>query len=96
MRVGNAAIEQRQHDLMGELVLCMETLLRDPRLVHDEEDLRFFPLVGRLVEEAIHSATVPDTSIWEFRTLQRNYTFSRAMCWVAVHRGAAIARRFGN
>lgn len=96
VRIGNAAIEQRQHDLMGELVLCLETLLRDPRLVHDEEDLRFFPLVGRLVEEAIHSATVPDTSIWEFRTLHRNYTFSRAMCWVAVHRGAAIARRFGE
>lgn len=94
VRIGNAAVEQRQHDLMGELVLCLETLLRDPRLVHDEEDLRFFPLVRRLVEEAITLAPQPDTSIWEFRSLLRNYTFSRAMCWVAIHRGAALALRF--
>lgn len=96
VRIGNGATEQRQHDLMGEVVLCLETLLRDPRLVHDEEDLRFFPLVRRLVEEAILRAPEPDTSIWEFRSLMRNHTFSRTMCWVATHRGAAIARRFGE
>ncbi|GLH73906.1 glucoamylase [Geothrix limicola] len=94
VRIGNAAVDQRQHDLMGELVLCLETLLRDPRLVHGEEDLRFFPLVRRLVEEAIVLAPQADTSIWEFRSLLRNYTFSRAMCWVAIHRGAALAGRF--
>lgn len=93
VRIGNAAALQRQHDLMGEVVLCLETLLRDPRLVH-EDDQRFFPLVRRLVEEAIERAPQPDTSIWEFRTLLRNYTFSRALCWAAVDRGAGIARRF--
>jgi len=96
VRIGNAAVVQRQHDLMGELVLCLETLLRDPRLVHDEESQRFFPLVRRLVEEAIVLAPLPDTSIWEYRSLQDNYTFSRAMCWAAIDRGAAIARRFGE
>lgn len=94
VRIGNAAVDQRQHDLMGEVVLCMETILRDPRIVHDEDDLRFFPFVRQLVEQAIAMAPQPDTSIWEFRSLLRNYTFSRAMCWVAIHRGAAIARRF--
>ncbi len=94
VRIGNAAVEQKQHDLMGELVLCMETLLRDPRLVHSEEDLQFFPFVRRLVEKAIALAPQPDTSIWEFRSLLRNYTFSRAMCWAAIHRGSAIAHRF--
>jgi len=93
VRIGNAAATQRQHDLMGEIILCLETLLRDPRLVHDENG-RFFPLVRKLVEEAIESAPKMDTSIWEFRSFLRNYTFSRAMCWAAVHRGAAIARRF--
>jgi len=92
VRVGNAAGLQCQHDLMGELVLCMETMLRDPRLAHDPGNLRFFPLVRRLVEEAIARAGQPDTSIWEFRSRMRNYTFSRAMCWAAIHRGAAIAR----
>lgn len=96
VRVGNAAAHQRQHDLMGELMLCLETLLRDPRLAHDEENLGFFPLVRRLVEEAILLAPRPDTSIWEYRTLEDHYTFSQAMCWVAIQRGAAIARGFGE
>ncbi len=95
VRIGNAAVDQRQHDLMGEVILCLETLLRDPRLVHDD-DGRFFPLVRRLVEEAIECAPKADTSIWEFRSLLRHYTFSRAMCWAAVHRGASMARRFGE
>ena len=96
VRIGNAAVIQSQHDLMGELVLCLETLLRDPRLAHDEGNHRFFPLVRRLVEEAIALAPWPDTSIWEFRSLLGHYTFSRAMCWAAIHRGAAIARSFGE
>jgi GH15 family glucan-1,4-alpha-glucosidase len=96
VRIGNAAVIQRQHDLMGELMLCLETMLRDPRLVPEEENVRFFPLVRRLVDEAITLAPRPDTSIWEFRSLTGHYTFSRAMCWAAIHRGAAIARSFGE
>ena len=95
VRVGNAATEQRQNDLMGELVLCLETLLTDPRIV-DEDSGRFTPLLQRLVEESIEAAPTQDTSIWEFRTLHNVYTFSRAMCWVAIHRGAQLAQRLGR
>jgi GH15 family glucan-1,4-alpha-glucosidase len=95
VRIGNAAAHQRQNDLMGELILCLQTFLCDPRLVHEDEAATF-PLVRRLVEEAIAAADVPDTSIWEFRSLLRNYTFSRAMCWVAAERGASLARRLGD
>jgi GH15 family glucan-1,4-alpha-glucosidase len=95
VRVGNAASGQRQNDLMGELVLCFETLLRDPRLVYDDPK-GFFPLLEHLVERAIEAAPEPDTGIWEFRTLLRPYTFSRAMCWAAIHRGALIADRLGH
>ncbi len=95
VRIGNAAAHQMQNDLMGELVLCLDSILSDPRIVPSAET-PYFPLVQRLVEEAIRSAPLPDTSIWEFRTVMRNYTFSRAMCWAAIERGAAIARRFGE
>ena len=95
VRVGNAACEQRQNDLMGELMLCLETLLTDPRIV-DEDSGRFTPLLQRLVEEAIAAAPTPDTSIWEFRSVRSVYTFSRAMCWVAIDRGASLARRMGR
>ncbi len=95
VRIGNQAAEQRQNDLMGELILCLETLLTDPRLAH----LRggdYFHLVQRLVEEAIAAAPTNDTGIWEFRQTPRPYTFSRAMCWVAISRGARLARHLGE
>ncbi len=95
VRVGNAAALQQQNDLNGELLLCLEALLSDPRVVLDDE-ASWYPLVQRLVEDALVRAPQPDTGIWEFRTLLRHYTFSRAMCWAALDRGAVIARRLGR
>ncbi|HUJ61012.1 MAG TPA: glycoside hydrolase family 15 protein [Kofleriaceae bacterium] len=95
VRVGNAAAAQQQNDLNGELILCLETVLSDPRIVLDQPH-GFFPLVQRLVEQAIALAPLADTGIWEFRTLPRHYTFSRAMCWAAIDRGAMIATHFGK
>jgi GH15 family glucan-1,4-alpha-glucosidase len=95
VRVGNAAAEQQQNDLNGELILCLQTILHDPRVVMDRP-AEFLPLVERLVEDAIRRAPLNDTSIWEFRTLLRPYTFSRAMCWAAIDRGAIIAGQLGR
>jgi GH15 family glucan-1,4-alpha-glucosidase len=95
VRVGNAAALQQQNDLNGELILCLETLLTDPRIVHADAQ-SYFPLVERLVEHAIEIAPQPDTGIWEFRSMLRPYTFSRAMCWVAIERGAKVARLLGH
>ena len=93
VRIGNAAYVQRQNDVDGEIVLCLETMLTDPRVVW--EDASLAPLVERLVEEAIESYELPDTGLWEYRTQPRHYTFSKAMCWAAASRGAELARFLG-
>jgi GH15 family glucan-1,4-alpha-glucosidase len=95
VRVGNAAAIQKQNDLMGELVLCFDTMLADPRMVVEQPEA-YWPAIERLVEDAIRVAREPDMSIWEFRTLMRRYTFSLALCAVAAQRGARIAQRFGR
>jgi GH15 family glucan-1,4-alpha-glucosidase len=94
VRVGNAAYTQNQHDLMGELILCLETILTDPRVVY--EDPSVMMLIDRLVEEAIALSQLEDTGLWEYRTMPRHYTFSKVMCWVAAHRGAQLADLFGH
>ncbi len=94
VRIGNAAALQQQNDLHGELLLCLESLIGDPRVVLDDPHA-WYPLVKRLVEEAIVIAPLPDTGIWEFRTMLRHYTFSRAMCWAAMDRGSTIATQLG-
>jgi GH15 family glucan-1,4-alpha-glucosidase len=95
VRVGNAASVQKQNDLMGEIVLCLETMLTDPRIVVDDVT-PFVPLLEQLVADAIDAAPTKDTSIWEFRSIFDFYTLSRAMCWVAIQRGAVLARRLGR
>ena len=94
VRAGNAASLQLQNDLFGEIVLCFESLLMDPRIVH-ENPASYFPMLRRLVESAIRLAPEPDTGIWEFRSRLVHHTFSRAMCWVALHRGALVAAHLG-
>ncbi len=95
VRIGNQAHEQKQHDLQGELMLCLETLLTDPRLIHDAPHT-YLPLIERLVGEAMTQAELPDTGIWEFRTILKHYTFSQAMCFVAADRGALLAAHLGR
>jgi GH15 family glucan-1,4-alpha-glucosidase len=95
VRIGNAAYFQQQNDLMGEVLLCLDTMLSDPRIVYEDAET-YFPLIERLVEGAIAAAPTKDTGIWEFRSLFRHYTFSRAMCWAAIDRGALIAAKFGR
>jgi len=95
VRIGNAAFSQRQNDLMGALVLSVDSLLGDPRIVEDDPAAHM-PLIERLVQLAIRVADQPDTGIWEFRSMLRPYTFSRAMCWAAIHRGALMAERLGH
>lgn len=75
------------------MVLCLETVLTDPRVVW--EDSSIATLVEHLVDEAMAASLIEDTGLWEYRTLPRHYTFSKAMCWVAAHRGAELAEFFG-
>ncbi|HYE86819.1 MAG TPA: glycoside hydrolase family 15 protein [Vicinamibacterales bacterium] len=93
VRIGNAAYTQQQHDVSGEMVLCLETILTDPRVVWEDPSLA--PLLERLVDEAMQWYQIEDTGLWEYRTQPRHYTFSKAMCWVAAHRGAELAEFLG-
>lgn len=93
VRIGNQAAEQLQIDLMGEVVLCLRTLLTDERVDFQQPE-SWFPLVERMVTEARLAFDVPDLGIWEYREQPKPHTFSRAMCWAAMHNGAALARHF--
>src|SRR5262249_10267876 len=93
-RLGNAASPPRQNDLMGEMVLCLDTLMSDPRIVVDSAQ-QLMDLVARLVEDAIRASPEEDMGLWEYRTALRHHTFGRVMCWVAADRGARLALTHG-
>jgi GH15 family glucan-1,4-alpha-glucosidase len=91
VRVGNAASEQFQLDVYGEVVGVAYTAA--VRL--GELDERLWPRWRALVD---HVGTIwrePDDGIWEARGPRRHYTYSKVMAWVVFDRAVRLAERFG-
>jgi alpha,alpha-trehalase len=92
VRVGNDAWHQGQHDVWGVLL--------DSVRLHtssgDRLDDRLWPLLARQVEAALEHWREPDRGIWEVRGEPKHFTSSKLFCWVAVDRGAGLARLRGD
>ena len=88
VRIGNDAYGQRQHDVWGAVLdaVYLHTKSRD----HLDE--RLWPILVRQVEAALTSWRERDRGIWEVRGEPQHFTSSKLMCWVAVDRGARLAR----
>lgn len=92
VRIGNGAYDQRQNDVWGSLldsVYIHEKALRGSGTQTDRELIRY------QVEAAIEAWPRPDQGIWESRGEPRHYVSSKLMIWVAVDRGARLARSIG-
>jgi GH15 family glucan-1,4-alpha-glucosidase len=94
VRIGNAAVDQIQHDTYGSIILAALPLFFDRRLPRPANE-GLFRLLESLGEKAARVAVVPDAGIWEYRGRQRVHTHSSAMCWAGINRLAAIATRLG-
>ncbi|MGH2873034.1 MAG: glycoside hydrolase family 15 protein, partial [Solirubrobacteraceae bacterium] len=88
VRVGNAAHEQRQHDVWGALLDAVYLHTRS----RDALDDRVWRILCRQVEEAIAHWREPDRGIWEIRGEPQHFTSSKVFCWVACDRGARLAQ----
>ncbi|NCB09480.1 MAG: glycoside hydrolase family 15 protein, partial [Bacteroidia bacterium] len=90
VRIGNAAYKQKQHDIYGILmdVIYQQFSLFDVSLQNSEELWTITRSIVRIVKE---NWKKPDRGIWEIRTGQRHFTFSKLLCWVAVDRGIKVA-----
>jgi len=88
VRVGNGANTQQQHDVWGAVLdsVYLHTKSRD----HLDE--RIWPILVRLVEQALEHWREKDRGIWEVRGERQHFTSSKVMCWVAADRGARLAR----
>ncbi len=95
VRVGNAAVIQRQHDGYGSIILTAAQMFYDERLptVGDIDLYRQLRPIGDL---AAASALAPDAGLWEYRERVSVHTHSAAMCWAALHRLGLIAGRVGE
>jgi GH15 family glucan-1,4-alpha-glucosidase len=94
VRIGNAAVNQIQHDVYGSVILAASQMFFDERLPK-KGDKALFDLLEPLGKHAFSHALIPDAGIWEYRGRARIHTHSAAMCWVACDRLARIASFLG-
>jgi GH15 family glucan-1,4-alpha-glucosidase len=94
VRIGNAAVIQRQNDTYGSMVLTAAQMFWDERLPR-QGDLELYRQLCVVGNEAHRIALTPDAGLWEYREREEVHTFSAAMCWAAQHRLGMIAKRVG-
>jgi alpha,alpha-trehalase len=90
VRWGNAAVEQLQHDVYGEILDCAYQWGAHGGAL----DGILWARLKTLIEAARLKWSKPDHGIWEVRTAARPFTYSAALCQVALDRGARLATRF--
>jgi GH15 family glucan-1,4-alpha-glucosidase len=90
VRIGNAASEQFQLDVYGEVAGVMFT---GAELLGRIEP-RLWPRWRAIIEHVETIWRQPDDGIWEARGPQRHYTYSKVMAWVVFDRAVRLAERF--
>ncbi|MGN6663083.1 MAG: glycoside hydrolase family 15 protein [Solirubrobacterales bacterium] len=92
VRIGNGAYNQRQNDVWGALI---DSVYIHEKALGGRGGRAGRELIRHQVEAAIAAWPHPDQGIWESRGEPRHYVSSKLMIWVAVDRGARLARGHG-
>jgi GH15 family glucan-1,4-alpha-glucosidase len=92
VRVGNAASEQHQLDVYGEVLDSLH-LARRHGVELDENTWHIETALVTFLEGDWEN---PDEGIWEIRGAPQQFTHSKVMAWVAVDRAIRAIERFGR
>jgi GH15 family glucan-1,4-alpha-glucosidase len=87
VRIGNAAYNQKQLDIYGDLINAIYDTTRYGKDISDET----WEFIKDFVDYICEVWNTKDRGIWEIRDESRHYVHSKLMCWVAVDRGLKIA-----
>ena len=89
VRIGNAASEQVQLDIYGEMLDSFYHAQHSMHR-HNENDFRVLALLLDHLETIWHD---PDQGIWETRGGPQQFTYSKMMAWVAFDRAVLLAEQ---
>jgi len=89
VNIGNAAYDQLQLDIYGELMdsVYLYDKYGSP-ISHD-----FWMNLTKLLDYVCKNWHRKDEGIWEVRGGRQHFVYSKLMCWVALDRGLRLARK---
>jgi GH15 family glucan-1,4-alpha-glucosidase len=96
VRIGNAAHVQRQNDIFGVLIDAIYQYLTIFKREKVENREGLWTVVRTLARHLEATWYKKDDGIWEFRTTQKHFTFSKMLSWVGMDRAMRIAEYFNR
>ena len=88
VRIGNAAFDQSQIDICGELV--NSAFLYDSLIGPISNEM--WGHLAQIIDWACINWRKKGSGIWEYRHFHKRFLFSELMCWQALDRGIRLAR----
>jgi GH15 family glucan-1,4-alpha-glucosidase len=92
VRIGNGAADQLQLDIYGEAMFA----LRQAGGTSVPIGHRGWSDMKRLIDWLAKNWDQPDEGVWETRGGRRDFTYGRAMSWVALDNAVRMARELGR
>ena len=92
VRIGNGAADQLQLDIYGEAMFA----LRQAGRARCRSDTAAGQDIARIIDWLADNWDQPDEGIWETRGGRRDFTYGRAMSWVALDVRVRLARELGR
>lgn len=91
VRIGNGASDQFQLDVYGSLIDAYYFIAKRGFVI-DEKHKK---IIRDLVEKIKQKWQEKDHGIWEVRSGQQHFTYSKVMCWVGVNRALRMKDALG-
>ncbi|MFJ8621731.1 glycoside hydrolase family 15 protein [Kitasatospora sp. NPDC093550] len=91
VRFGNAAVDQLQLDVYGEVMDTLDLALRAGLPM----ERHVWTLLRSLMDHLERHWREPDDGLWEVRGGRRHFVHSKVMCWVAADRAVRLAEATG-
>ncbi len=91
VRIGNGAAGQLQLDIYGEAVEAIYQIVTHGRSIYYD----VWDAMVKTLDWLSRNWDRPDEGIWETRGGQKDFVYSRLMCWVAFDRMIRISREKG-
>jgi GH15 family glucan-1,4-alpha-glucosidase len=91
VRIGNAAVDQFQLDIHGEVMDSMHSARRAGIKTPQEA----WDLEKAIIEHVCEHWEEPDEGIWEVRSGRQHFVHSKVMAWIALDRAVSAVETFG-
>ncbi len=92
VRIGNGAVDQRQSDVLGEVMIALDRA----RKAGLSESHETWEVQRLLVDDLAGHWDQADHGLWEIRGPARHFTHSRVMVWAAFDRAIRAVEEHGH